>query len=513
MRGDELGRHPDRWVRRYAGHALIVVLGLIFISTITPFEFRSSTALQHRDIAGYFQALWRGESNLDDIIHNVLLFLPLGFLLRADLERRHVAAAARVGLIAVLAGALSLGVESVQLWMPARYAALIDVAANTAGALLGAACFNLARLWCRSPLAFVIGGLAYYGLALGVAVMLQGATSLRNWDRSYPLLVGNEGNSKRPWRGYVAQVRAAAAAVGPAEARALLDGETPPAFASAALFDYRLRGSGPFGDRLGRAPDLRWNTRPARLAPDGVMLDRRHWLRGNQMSAITAAIQASDAFTFDLTVASLDPDQSGPARIVSLSWNNSLRNLTIAQSGADLLVRLRTPANGLNGTLQELRAPGVFAGAAVQRIIVSYGRAQLSVYVGDAANRYTLAMAPEPALLHMLLPGALGRLAAPLSDVAYVRLSRALYALLLALPLGASLAWMAALPARSARWHWPLAAGAALLLAIFTEVLVAQVGGRDLRPANIIVMAIIASASLLLFGLRARQYAGGANIR
>ncbi len=42
--------------------------------------------------------------------------------------------------------------------------------------------------------------------------------------------------------------------------------------------------------------------------------------------------------------------QDGPARILTLSKDPYLRNLTIAQRGQDLIVRIRTPASDLNGT-------------------------------------------------------------------------------------------------------------------------------------------------------------------
>lgn len=53
-------------------------------------------------------------------------------------------------------------------------------------------------------------------------------------------------------------------------------------------------------------------------------------------------------------------DQTGPARMLTISRDASLRNLTIGQDGSDLIVRLRAPGRTRNG-LPEHRIKGVFA--------------------------------------------------------------------------------------------------------------------------------------------------------
>lgn len=52
-------------------------------------------------------------------------------------------------------------------------------------------------------------------------------------------------------------------------------------------------------------------------------------------------------------------DQRGPARILTVSRNTLLRNLTIGQEGADLILRLRTEETSLNG-LPQLTMEDVF---------------------------------------------------------------------------------------------------------------------------------------------------------
>ncbi len=75
--------------------------------------------------------------NLDpkDMIANIILFLPIGFLYRLTGGERLPAL--------VLGAALSGGIETTQLFMPARTASFIDFTDNSLGAWLGAALYDL----------------------------------------------------------------------------------------------------------------------------------------------------------------------------------------------------------------------------------------------------------------------------------------------------------------------------------------------------------------------------------
>lgn len=66
-----------------------------------------------------------------DIVANLLLFLPFGYLFAAAHPRR--------GYFALLAAAaaISLGAEALQTLSPARFPSATDVVVNTAGAFAG----------------------------------------------------------------------------------------------------------------------------------------------------------------------------------------------------------------------------------------------------------------------------------------------------------------------------------------------------------------------------------------
>jgi VanZ family protein len=72
-----------------------------------------------------------------DVGSNVLGYAPLGFLLALALHRTHRQWPV-VALATVLAAALSMSLEAIQMFLPVRVPSNVDAALNTAGALAGA---------------------------------------------------------------------------------------------------------------------------------------------------------------------------------------------------------------------------------------------------------------------------------------------------------------------------------------------------------------------------------------
>lgn len=100
------------------------LLGITAVITLAPFRFA-----------------WPPDFHLSfllepgDVIANVLLFVPLGFLFRVSATT----ATGRRPATALLAGlAVSAALETAQIFLPGRFASPVDVATNAAGAWLGA---------------------------------------------------------------------------------------------------------------------------------------------------------------------------------------------------------------------------------------------------------------------------------------------------------------------------------------------------------------------------------------
>jgi glycopeptide antibiotics resistance protein len=96
---------------------------IILVLTLNPFYF-----VMPGEVSIKF------ESSIGNLYNNILLFLPLGFLYRMTTGRRGAM---------VMGFCLSLGIETLQLFIPARTTSIVDVLANTLGAGLGTLVYDL----------------------------------------------------------------------------------------------------------------------------------------------------------------------------------------------------------------------------------------------------------------------------------------------------------------------------------------------------------------------------------
>ncbi|MHB1458152.1 MAG: LamG-like jellyroll fold domain-containing protein [Armatimonadota bacterium] len=83
--------------------------------------------------------------------------------------------------------------------------------------------------------------------------------------------------------------------------------------------------------------------------------------------------------TIEVTITADNVNQIGPARIISFSSGPMSRNFTIGQDKDRLVIRLRTPATGENGTEPEVGLCTISAGKPVH-LVVSYSPGELICY-------------------------------------------------------------------------------------------------------------------------------------
>ncbi len=133
-------------------YILLAVWGLfILYGTTIPFDFSASSAQVAAKIDQVLERPWQAASRMD-VLSNILLFMPWGFLCSVGLAGRRTGYALTL-LIASLTGlALSATVESLQLFAPTRTTSLIDLATNFSGSLIGALIGWPVARW-ASPLA------------------------------------------------------------------------------------------------------------------------------------------------------------------------------------------------------------------------------------------------------------------------------------------------------------------------------------------------------------------------
>lgn len=108
---------------RLFGTLLGYITLIILLLTLNPFYFTRPDEI-----------VFKIQSSLNNLIANILLFLPVGFLYRLTTRRPS----------ALLFGAgISLAIETTQLFIPARTPSVVDILANTMGAGLGAVLHDL----------------------------------------------------------------------------------------------------------------------------------------------------------------------------------------------------------------------------------------------------------------------------------------------------------------------------------------------------------------------------------
>ena len=98
-------------------------MAVTVIITLTPFNFESAP------VHGFTH-----EWSTTDLVMNVVMFMPLGFLVSLSRSGRQLT----VALAFLLGLGLSAAIETAQLFEPERFTSVLDIATNGAGALIGA---------------------------------------------------------------------------------------------------------------------------------------------------------------------------------------------------------------------------------------------------------------------------------------------------------------------------------------------------------------------------------------
>lgn len=381
-------RKPGRWIVILC----LLSLALIVYTRLARFDFVWDGHIPLERIT--WQPL-----NLRDVPINVLFFIPLGLGLAGVLTRNN--RRSRLGLRVLGIGlALSVVLEATQMFLPERIPSAADIVANGVGLLIGFGLFlaweeGFGRVLHRyvTPVNLVIGLLLYALIVTLLTGYLYRRVRLTNWDTSFPLVVGNEATGDRPWEGTIS--------------RLLLDVRCDDPLPPAISINYSFSGEPPYENSglEGEAPPLIPGEGPVTPQEDGgVMIGPEQWLiTAGPFSEFSNFARHCHHIFISTALATADRKQRGPARIISISADTGLRNITISQDGDDLNLRLRTQSGGDNGTKPTLAVPDVFATDQPRAINVEYSGSYLRVEVDG--ERYGLSFAPGMVMLSGFLSG------------------------------------------------------------------------------------------------------------
>jgi len=390
----------------FASDKLLVIASIIIvaIATLYPFNFSIpqnfsiSTILTSFDNTSFF----------NDQINNLLLFMPLGFGIASILQRNKVKAFLQIILVIIAGASLSFSVELLQSFLPSRSPTPADILNNSIGAFVGLGCFYLYdsrsfsniidsienSYFGNSNKKIIILFTGYILLTFAIGMSWQNNISLREWNANFPLILGNETTGNRPWQGYISQISFIDEVVSNNQVKLILTNQNY-LFKNQNLLiaNYDLNGNNNYRDKAGKLPDLLWQGELPKLenmdTEKGIVLTPNSWLKSSESAKfVNQKIGETSEFTIITTIASANSNQTGPARIISLSGDSLHRNLTIGQEKQDLQLRLRTPITGQNGSDINISVPKVFSDTNNHRIVITYSKGIINVYVDKYDNVY-----------------------------------------------------------------------------------------------------------------------------
>jgi VanZ family protein len=117
---------------------------MVLACTLVPLPYR----VDHQSVTSVRQLLdiGFGPDRASDVLENIVLFLPLGFVLAGYFRRQGAMLPSSIAAVLLLSVSGSYGIEVLQQFIPGRFSSLTDVIANTTGSALGFLCH---RLWRR----------------------------------------------------------------------------------------------------------------------------------------------------------------------------------------------------------------------------------------------------------------------------------------------------------------------------------------------------------------------------
>jgi glycopeptide antibiotics resistance protein len=381
-----------------------IVISSIFIvlfATLYPFNFSVPGNISLQKLLNSFD----NTSFLIDQINNLLLFMPLGFGMTSILKRQNFKFPTKLIIISGMGICLSASVEILQSFLPSRIPTPADVINNTLGGILGLFCFyvwdsnsfssaliriensRISRSF--KQITFLI--FTYVILAYLITIPWQYTSKLNTWNLNFPLLIGNESTGDRPWQGYITNLAITDRDISQAEiVKLLAEPNKLDNIDSSLIASYQLNQKQIYQDATGKLPDLIWRGNPSKnqgVEELRTILTPNQWLESAAPATkLSQRISTTSEFTIITTVATVDVNQTGPARIISLSGDTTHRNFTLGQDKTDLILRLRTPLTGQNGADIKLHVPGIFIDTKPHNIVVTYSQANVQIYVDDIRN-------------------------------------------------------------------------------------------------------------------------------
>jgi glycopeptide antibiotics resistance protein len=479
---------------RISKFLILVIFSIlaVLIATLYPFNFSLPDSISKRELVNSFD----NNSFFNDQVNNVLLFLPLGFGLTGFLQGKKVKLISQIAAVILAGAALSSTVELLQILLPSRAPTPADIFNNTSGAFLGLVGFYI---WNSRSFKSILQSIenskasnsitkitlfftGYIILTFLITIPWQATTSLSGWNSNFPLIVGNERTADRGWSGFISELNITNKAFDKNEVNQVFSQKNNfQNLGNSLVASYQFTGEAPYQDKTGKQPDLQWRGESTIQNEKGVLLSPNHWLQtATPVTSLSESISKTSSFTISTTLTSAKKEQTGPARIISLSNDSYLRNFTLGQQGSDLVFRVRTPLTGANASDVRLEVPDVFNDLKPHQIVITYSKSSLIIYVDNIGNIHTLNLLD-------LIP----------------KEKRFFYYGLTFIPLGLCLALLTTLARRKLHFYRLLLPAGILLPSLILEGILVQESGKDISPKNLFLGILFTAGTMLILKTRA----------
>ena len=398
-----------QWSRRIL---IAAAIGIVFL-TLFPFRFSLQTELPANASPFFLGSVGKSAGTLDAFL-NILLFVPFGFGLAEVFRKGGRSRTATLALSLVASAAVSYTIEFLQIYIPGRDSGWLDVFTNTAGAVAGAALFevcgsvllrSLSRIeeLLESFLTLRRAGwmiVLYLGGWFAISLPLQTQTRLEHWGPDSFLAVGNDaaGRPGHAWKGQVILLQFWDRALPDALALALTAGKAPGGVSAEPRAAYTFSGPPPFRDQMHFLPAL--SRKSATLPQAGsaaLVLDASSWVVSEApVAAFAAAVQRTNQFAMRIVCTPAD-GHGGSGRIVSISRPSGIADLSLRQDDGNLVIWFRSPL-ALKRPSLAWHVADILAANQVHDILYSYDGSDLSLYLDGAKIRQIYRLGPGAAL-------------------------------------------------------------------------------------------------------------------
>ncbi|PMB46385.1 hypothetical protein CEN41_06040 [Fischerella thermalis CCMEE 5330] len=467
----------------------------IVIATLYPFNFLLINNLSIQTITASFD----NASSFEDLVNNILLFIPLGFSYTAFLQNRKIKPIKKFITLIIISAGLSFTVEILQIFLPSRSPTPADIANNTLGGIVGMICFYI---WHSPSFIFILSSvdnwklnnsnkkiailfLIYIVLSFLMTLPCKATIYLSNWTPTYSLLLGNETTGDKPWQGYISDLHIADQAVTKNQVSELFDTKNYlNIFGYSLISSYQFTNKRDFQDSNRQLPELLPQGQSSHIVDgQGVALSSSYWLKTETSATLlNKRLRKNSEFTIISTVATADTNQTGPARIISVSSGILRRNFTLGQQQTNLDLRIRTPLTGENATDIKLSIPGIFANTNTHNIVLIYSKANIQIYVDNMQNFYYFNLLE-------LIP----------------KEQKVLYYSLTFIPLGICLTFLTILAVKQLNVYRLLLLGGILLPSLIVESILVIDTHKSISLTNILMGIFFTGGTMLILRIRASE--------